>query len=185
MLSPCLFCSAECCKNLYITVTIFDVIRIAEKTGKKPDEFAVLYPLKLINFDNDTVLELYDRKYPAEHILCLKSHPCIFLKGTSCTIHDFAPSACKTFPKKIGGGFSGFCPFPASLLFRVLGTNMPVNYANELSAYREIVASWNRKKGKKKDCMKFLIQHAKDSSALSSAGTGSRRGYGPDSESIS
>jgi len=154
MLNPCSLCSAECCKDHYITVTIFDIIRIAEKTGRKSEEFAEIYPLRLINFDNDTVLETQE----GEFILCLKSHPCIFLRNKKCSIHEFAPSVCRTYPKQINGKFNfRLCPFPSSVLFRICGTDMPEEYSDELKEYKKIVAKWNKKKGKKKDCMDFLI----------------------------
>ena len=159
MLNPCSFCSAECCKDHYITVTIFDVLRISEKTEKKLEEFAEIYPLRLINFDNDMVLEMQE----GEFILCLKSHPCVFLEGKKCRIHGFAPSVCRTYPKRIDGKFNfRLCPMPSALLFRILGTDMPVNYRDELREYKKIVAEWNKKKGKKKDCMDFLISRARD-----------------------
>lgn len=162
MLNPCFFCSANCCKDLYITVTAFDVLRISERIGKQPNEFAEISPMRLINFDNDTVLECYDGKYMQEYILCLKSHPCIFLSGKRCTIHSFAPSVCKSFPKGIDGRFkTRLCYFPAGIMFQVLGTNMPKNYADELREYKKIVLEWNRKKGKKNECMDFLLKMAR------------------------
>ncbi len=163
MLGPCSLCSAECCRNHYISVTVFDVLRISEKTKKKPEEFVILYPLRLINFDNDTVLEFHDNGFPEEHILCLKSHPCIFLEGKKCRIHEFAPSVCRTYPEKTDGKFNlELCPFPSAFLFRVLGTNMPSNYKKELRRYKTIVKEWNKKKGKKRDCIDFLISRARD-----------------------
>jgi len=161
MPGPCSFCSAECCRNHYITVTVFDILRIAGKTGKRPGDFAGLYHLRLLKFDNDTVIELHDNGFPEEYLLCLKSHPCIFLDGKRCGIHDFAPSVCKTYPRQICGGFNlGLCPFPAGLLFRIFGTDMPGEYAKELEEYKKIVAEWNRKKGKRKDCLGFLLSKA-------------------------
>lgn len=162
MLSPCSFCSAECCRNHYITVTAFDIARLSRKLGKKPEEFAVLYPLKLINYDSDTVLEVQEDGYIMEYVLCLKSHPCIFLKGNRCSIHDFSPSVCRMYPKQINGSYNfGFCPFPSKMLFRIAGINMNNRFVPELRAYRKIVAEWNKKKGKKKECLDFLIKRTK------------------------
>jgi len=165
MPNPCALCSARCCTDLYITVTIFDIIRIAERTRKKPEEFSQLYPLRLINFDNDTVLEFHDKKYMEEHILCLNSHPCLFLEGRKCSIHGFSPSVCRAFPKGIDGRFkTRLCPFPAGLLFRVsgLGADVRETYSWELDTYKEIVAEWNRKKGKGAGCMDFLLSRGKE-----------------------
>jgi len=163
MPSPCDLCPANCCRDLYITVTVFDVIRIAERTGREPGGFCLFYPLRLINFDNDTVLEFHDGRFMEEHILCLKSHPCLFLERNRCRIHDFSPSVCRAFPKGIDGVYkTRLCPFPAGLAFRVLGTDMRKTYAWELGAYKEIVAEWNRSRGKKDDCMGFLLKRAKE-----------------------
>lgn len=161
MITPCSFCTAECCKNHYITVTAFDIIRISEKTGRKAEDFAALYPLRLIKFDNETVLETYDGKYPEEYLLCLKCHPCIFLKRNKCTIHDFAPYVCGTYPKQVNGKFNfRLCPAPSSVLFRMSGIKVPEKFREELDAYKEMVAEWNKKKGKKKNCLSFLIKKA-------------------------
>jgi Fe-S-cluster containining protein len=165
MASPCDICPARCCTDLHITVTIFDIIRIAERTGKKPEEFSKFYPLRLINFDNDTVLEFHDKRFMEEHILCLNSHPCLFLEGRRCGIHGFSPSVCRAFPKGIDGVFkTRLCPFPAGFLFRVSGFGVDVRetYAWELGTYKEIVAEWNRKKGKGAGCMDFLISRGKE-----------------------
>ncbi len=162
MIRPCSFCTAECCKNHYITVTAFDIAKICRKTGKKAEEFAVLYPLKLINYDNDTVLEVQEEGYMMEYVLCLKSHPCIFLKENRCSIYEFSPSVCGMYPKQINGRYNfGFCPMPSVLLFRMTGVNMSDSFISELKAYREIVAEWNKKKGKKKECLDFLLKQAK------------------------
>jgi len=161
MLSPCSFCSADCCKNHYITVTAFDIARLSEKLGKKAEEFAVLYPLKLINYDNDTVLEMQEEGCTMEYVLCLKSHPCLFLEKNRCTIHDFSPSVCRMYPKQINGNYNfGFCPIPSKMVFRMTGINMKNDFIAELEVYKKIVAEWNKKKGKKKDCLGFLVERA-------------------------
>jgi Fe-S-cluster containining protein len=165
MVSPCSLCNASCCKDLYITVTIFDILRIMEETKKKHEEFAIIYPLRLLNFDNETVLECKEKeeKYISEHILCLKSHPCIFLESNHCTIHKIAPSVCKSFPKGIDGKFkTKLCPSPAGLAFRVLGTESRAEYKWELDTYKEIVETWNKSKASKSVCMDFLLDQGKE-----------------------
>jgi Fe-S-cluster containining protein len=165
MANPCTLCDASCCTDLYITVTIFDIIRICDRLGQKPEEFSQLYPLRLINFDNDTVLEMHDRKYLEEHILCLNSHPCVFLKGKRCEIHGFSPSVCTAFPKGIDGRWkTRLCPAVSGLMFRTLGFGAQLRpaYLWELGTYKEIVAQWNRKRGRKADCMEFLLARARE-----------------------
>ncbi len=80
MANPCELCNAECCKDYIVTVTSFDVARIWGKTGKEFGDFAAPEPLRLLNFDNDTVLECYEKGMRYDYVLALKSRPCIFLK---------------------------------------------------------------------------------------------------------
>ena len=172
MANPCTLCDASCCTDLYITVTIFDIIRISDRLGQKPEEFSQLYPLRLINFDNDTVLEMHDKKYLEEHILCLNSHPCVFLKGKRCEIHGFSPSVCTAFPKGIDGRWkTRLCPAVSGIMFRTLGfgAQLRPTYLWELGTYKEIVAQWNKKRGKKADCMEFLLNRAREELGKKSA----------------
>ncbi len=84
MLNPCSACPASCCRDYSITVTSFDIAKIMRKTGKKFQEFAELWPLRILNYDNDTVLECYRGKMRCDCILELKSQPCIFLENDKC-----------------------------------------------------------------------------------------------------
>lgn len=160
MPSPCMLCKAECCNNHLITVTAFDVLRIAED-GYRASDFAVLAPLKILNYDNDMVLEMHDSECAEDYLLALKSHPCYFLEWGRCSIHNIAPSVCKAYPKNARGEMMGrLCPGIPRLLHSVLGTHIRPEYAREIEAYRLMVKEWNHKKGKKKDCMPFLLEMA-------------------------
>lgn len=160
VLNPCEFCDARCCKEHVITVTSFDILRIMNKTGKKFEEFAVLEPLRILNFDNDTVLECYENGMRYDYVLALKSHPCIFLRKNRCKIHEFAPLVCGCYPFNQAGRMleRKRCPAISSLAFGIFGTNGNFKaYAKQLKDYKRIVAEWNRKKGSKKECIKFII----------------------------
>jgi len=161
MLNPCRLCSAICCKNYTITVTSFDVLRIIKNTNLKPDEFAQLIPLKILNFDNDTVLECYQDGNCYEHILTLKSHSCYFLNDdNSCRIHEFSPLGCRLYPYQSNNKLTknAFCPTIPKTLFRFQNPKDKAGeYLNQLDAYKKIVKEWNSKRGKKEDCLKFLL----------------------------
>lgn len=83
----------NCCSDLKIPVTEFDIVRI-QKEGFELDQIVeslspVIIPLK-------TPGNLADKVY------LLKRKPfdgtCTFLEGKSCIIHKYKPFACKTYP---------------------------------------------------------------------------------------
>jgi len=161
MLNPCSGCPAHCCKNYLITVTSFDVFKLSKRLDKMPDEFAGFYPAKILSYDWDTVLHFYDEtKLPDYALLALKSRPCIFLENNKCSIHDFSPAVCKRYPRDLGGKLNTrHCSLFSKLLFLVGGRN-PDGLQSEYGNYKKIVKSWNTKKGRKDDCMKFLMEES-------------------------
>ena len=159
MFNPCSLCSANCCKSYIITVTSFDILRIIEKTKRSPEEFAVLHELRTITYDPDTVLDTTDGY--GSYLLGLKSHPCIFLgKDNLCTIHEFAPLSCRRYPYTLSNKLNTrFCPLPSELLFRLKGPDIPITpLQKELELYKSVVKEWNKKPGKKDECISFLLE---------------------------
>jgi Fe-S-cluster containining protein len=158
--NPCSFCAANCCCSYIITATAFDILRIMERTGRPAEEFAVLHQARLLAFDPDTTLDMEDDSWV--YLLGLKSHPCAFLKADRCTIHSAAPLACRRFPFQLDGKLNvRFCPLASQLAFRVKGPDIKTDQmAKELEAHKEIVKAWNRKPGKKAECMPFLLRQA-------------------------
>ncbi len=164
MLNPCSACSADCCKNYVITITSFDAVRIMERTGKGFSEFAVLEPLRLLNFDNDTVLECYRGGLRYDYVLALRSHHCLFLKRDRCSIRSFAPLVCRIYPHTESGQVIGGarCPMAANALFRLKGADRSLpNYRKQLGEYRKLVAEWNRKRGTVAECARFLVSRSR------------------------
>jgi len=162
MPSPCSLCSAECCKTYTITVTAFDILRICEKTGNPSNEFAFLHEPRLLNYDPELVLDTEDGY--GRYLLGIRSHPCIFIgKDNRCMIHEFAPLSCRRYPFTLSGSFNGrFCPAFPGLLLRLKGPDLPnESMAHELNMHKKIVGEWNRKPGKKDDCVAFLLEKAK------------------------
>ena len=158
MVNPCSSCSAECCSNYIITVTSFDVLRAADASGKKPEEFAVLHEPRLLGFDPDLILETSDGY--GSYLLGIKSHPCFFLKDRRCTIHEQAPLSCRYYPHTVAGTMNArFCPLLPSIYFRLRGPETDKGKLMlELDAYKSIVKRWNDMKGERKDCIAFLLE---------------------------
>lgn len=166
MLSPCMLCKAECCRNHLITVTSFDVLRIAEDGYRVPG-FAQFAPRRILNYDNGMVLEMHDSGCAEDYLLALKSNPCYFLENGRCGIHKLAPSVCKAYPKDASGRMMGrLCPGIPKLMHRVLGTEIREGYTKEIEIYREIATKWNRARGKMRDCMPFLLEKSEEAVKL-------------------
>lgn len=165
MANPCSFCTARCCKDYLITVTSFDILKIHENTKKPIEEFAELANPRILNIDNDTILEFYvDRyKYPECRVLAIKSGPCHFLtKDDRCLIHEFAPLTCRKYPFGANGRIAAnaSCPAISKVLFTFMKTENE-KFNSYLSKYKEIVKKWNSERGKIEDCMEFLLMESK------------------------
>jgi Fe-S-cluster containining protein len=161
-INPCSGCKAPCCREYLITLTSFDVSRIAENTGKKPEEFALLSRANLLNLNESTILECYEKKERYDYLLSLKSHPCIFLAEESkCSIHGFAPYMCRSYPYTSEGNLLGRakCNFLQKAGFRLAGVSISKeDYSKQINEYMKLVKEWNRKKGTKEECWEFLFR---------------------------
>lgn len=162
MPNPCSFCDAKCCKTYTITVTAFDVLRVMERTGRKPEEFAILHELRILSYDPDQVLDTIDGC--GHYLLGFRSHPCAFLgKDNLCTIHEWAPMSCRRYPFQVNDRLNTrFCPLPSQLLFRLKGPDIKASpLMRELEAHKRMVKEWNANPGKKDDCIPFLLSRAR------------------------
>lgn len=159
-INPCRLCDANCCKSYTITVTPFDILRLAKRTGRKPEEFAVLSQARLLAFDPDTTLDIEDDGWV--YLLGIRSHPCYFLENNRCIAHECAPLSCRRYPYQLDGKLNArFCPFSSSLLFRVKGPDTGIKpLVRELELYKGIVKEWNKRPLKKRECLAFLLQRA-------------------------
>lgn len=164
-LNPCSFCTARCCKEYMITVTSFDVRRVVDQTNRKPETFAELKETGILNLDNDTVLECYDEKgLRYDYVLAFRSQPCIFLgQDNRCTIHAIAPLGCRMYPNRPDGSLvrRPLCPAVSRFLFRVqCPGSRAAGYMQQMEAYKELVRRWNAKRGRKEDCLGFLLEQS-------------------------
>lgn len=162
MVNPCEFCDARCCKDYLVTVTSFDIARISRKTGLKPEEFSYLSPCRIINYDPRTVLLCRENGVEREYLLCIKSWPCHFLKGGKCTIHDFAPLACRLYPFNSKGEKlkSVRCPALPDFLFSFVEKPDVDDYNFWIKKYYDLVKSWNSKKGTTEECFSYLVEES-------------------------
>ncbi len=170
MLNPCLFCRAECCRTYTITVTIYDIARIAKATKQKTanpesaktktESLVFLHEPRLLSYDPDNVFDTTDGY--GYYLLGLKSHPCVFLdsKTGTCKIHSSAPLSCRRYPYNIAGKLNTrFCPLPPQLLFRLKGADIQSGQlVHELDLHKKLVKKWNRKPGTKKELTAFIIK---------------------------
>jgi len=162
MMNPCSLCRAECCKTYIITATAFDIIRLESSTGRPASSFAMLHPARMLSFDPDTTMDMSDDSWP--HVLGLESHPCVFLDKGRCLVHGSAPLSCRRYPYQLGGKLNArFCPLPSSLLFRLKGADIPeAGLKAELGAHKRIVGEWNKRPGRKAECLEFLLSRARE-----------------------
>jgi len=165
MISPCTGCSAPCCRDYLITITSFDVQRILDNSKLKVEDFAELAPAKLLNLNDELVLECYEDGLRYDYVLALKSHPCTFLdEKNKCTIHSFAPYICRTYPYNSAKRLIGRarCNFFQKAAFAVSGVEISsTEYSEQISAYIELVREWNKRHGKKEECLDFLIKNSR------------------------
>jgi Fe-S-cluster containining protein len=143
-----------------ITVTAFDVLRICRATGKDSREFAVLHEPRLLGFDPDLILNTKDGY--GRYLLGLRSHPCVFLEGNLCAVHEHAPLSCRHYPYKVDRTMNArFCPPVPKLFFTLKGPDTErEKLVQELELYKEIVKEWNGNPGEKKDCIPFLLDRS-------------------------
>ncbi|MCP4647334.1 MAG: YkgJ family cysteine cluster protein [bacterium] len=161
LLNPCSGCKAPCCRDYLITLTSFDVSRIAGNTGKKPEEFAILSTANLLNLNESTILECHEKNERYDYLLSLKSHPCIFLKENNCSIHRFAPYICRSYPRTSEGNLLGRarCNIIQKAGFKLAGVSISKEeYSKQMTEYVELVKEWNKKKGTKEECWEFLFR---------------------------
>jgi len=150
----CNRCGA-CCTQFAVCVTPFDIIRISEATGKKPEEFVDLV---------DDVEGSRERKEPTVSIngenslLVLKvkkDDVCIFYNG-KCSIYEHRPFLCRTYPFKFNGKListkSRVCPkkwFPEGEEY----IKNCKKYDEYIKKYQKIAKKW--KDGSFQDFLEF------------------------------
>ncbi|NQU65863.1 MAG: YkgJ family cysteine cluster protein [SAR324 cluster bacterium] len=88
---PGISCFNECCHEIDVVLTPFDVLRIKKRLGVRSDEFLAKYTLLQSYKDSD--IPLLKLAVADE-----KSRKCIFLGEAGCTIYDSRPIVCRNYP---------------------------------------------------------------------------------------
>ena len=135
----CMSCGSRCCKRFdyktwYVQLTLRDIVRIAEGLREPIDEVVRKY-VKIINYGTYMILTLkaVDGK-------------CIFLTDKGCSIQNFKPIACRTYPVYIPGTYiDPECPlsrYPELLEEEVKNVEQ---YIKEFNETRQILENKNPK----------------------------------------
>ncbi|MGC8582565.1 MAG: YkgJ family cysteine cluster protein [Thermoproteus sp.] len=155
----CTLCG-ECCRLYWVPITHMDLLRIAERTGLKPRDFAAPIPKAAVGEWGVPAFLLSDGR---EHYLVLKKRLdgfCIFieLRGGRfvCSIYDARPLNCRFYPfvyvpgdvvrLELVEGAERFCPGIGRGPVRDLSAEAEaaVEREREMESYREVVERWNK-----------------------------------------
>lgn len=162
MASPCDMCNRSCCNSLVITVTSFDVERIAKHATLKPWQFAQLRKLDLETYHNNHVVECWDGKEREDYMLALKSLPCKLRSEDGCSVYEARPFSCRLYPHWKTGQISknAVCPFVPKMMFGMGKPNLlhVEHFEKENLEFSGIVRECNRRKLTREKAFEFLTQ---------------------------
>jgi Fe-S-cluster containining protein len=107
ILEPCASCGVRCCNRFAVPITGFDIIRIIERIGGEPKDFAQLAPAENIESSPHSLIFIFEEGKLSERLLVLKRHPktnwCCFSRHTNgCAIWGFHPLVCQAYPFILG-----------------------------------------------------------------------------------
>ena len=157
---PCTSCHTNCCKEYVIFVNAHDIYRLSVGLRLDPESFLEIYGAK------DYALGINVREGLLDLALKQKDGGCMFLEESNdvfrCTVNDFKPSVCKSYPFQIKNGkliqMSGkMCPVEWNTKeFENMMSNHLKKDKDEWKFYDELVLEWNAKYGIKKPLSVFL-----------------------------
>ncbi len=143
----------NCCKEMDIPLTHKDVIRILET---KPDfdleTFVTLHIDKKSNLDSILLYGEYQQMYLSNK---LEDNSCLFLKDNICSIYNYRPNPCRTWPlSKNSKNKLHIDNIAQELVNLSCDKNKFKGHkeilkiieegSNEYGEYREIVREWNK-----------------------------------------
>ena len=88
---PGISCFNECCHEIDVVLTPFDVLKMKTKLGLRSDEFLAKYTL--LQSYKDSEIPLLKLAVADE-----KTRKCIFLGEKGCTIYESRPAVCRNYP---------------------------------------------------------------------------------------
>ena len=154
----CAECDARCCRKYLIAVVPSDIARMARKLNARPCEFLQVFPAD----ECDCVWAPPFWVKGEEAYVGLKrgKNGCAFLKGARCSIHQFKPLVCTTFPLCLEGEqivVSNACLRKEGWARE--GERVS-QYHSELAGMRRLAVEWNWSRGKHgtgKELLEFLL----------------------------
>ncbi len=157
---PCVSCHTNCCKEYVIFVNAHDIYRLSVGLGLDPESFLDIYGAK--DFD----LGINVKEGLLDLVLKQKDGGCIFLEESEdafrCTVHDFKPSVCKSYPFQFKNGKltqmnSKMCPdeWDAKKFEDMMLTYLKKD-KDEWKFYDKLILEWNAKYSIKKSLSEFL-----------------------------
>jgi len=84
-------CFTDCCRQLELALSPYDVLRLCQTTGLLSDEFLNRYVI--IEQEDDDV-------FPRFYLTMVDDgkESCVFVSQEGCTVYEHRPSACRTYP---------------------------------------------------------------------------------------
>ena len=157
---PCISCHTNCCKEYVIFVNAHDIYRLSVGLGLNPGSFLEIYGAK------DYDLGIKVKEGLLDLALKQKDSGCMFLEESKdvfrCTVNDFKPSVCKSYPFQIKNGkliqmSDKMCPvdWDTKEFEAMMSTHLKKD-EDEWKFYDELVLEWNAKHGIKKPLSEFL-----------------------------
>lgn len=142
----------ECCREMDVPLSHIDIIRILEsKTSLEPEMFITIHPSDKTSPDAILLYGDYQELYLTTK---MSDNSCIFLENNVCSIYEFRPNSCRTWPFSKNIKNQLFIDDIASKLVEVScdkkkfkdHKNIRENIEKgieEVKAYRDIVMEWN------------------------------------------
>ncbi len=181
---PCASCGEKCCNRFAVPVTGFDLVRIADRLGDEPWEFAELAPAAEIQAAPHWLVFIFDEKgQMREKLLTLqrrRNNYCIFSRHSQgCAIWGFHPMVCRAYPfaftggERIGYTKNFVCPRPWEQKEWPANVRQILEVQNlEMEEYNKIVREWNAAhsrqqmkrgtEGGEKAFWKFLMEKSRE-----------------------
>lgn len=86
----------DCCKDMDVPLSHTDIKRLSQaNTGYEYEMFITLHSSDKANPDSVLLYDEYQELYLTNK---LSDNSCLFLKNNTCSIYEFRPNSCRTWP---------------------------------------------------------------------------------------
>lgn len=149
-----------------VCVTPFDILRIAEATGKRPSDFLAVLP-EYPEIERKESIVVIDGRRSMLVLKWRRGFVCPFYKSDGCSIYDARPMVCRMYPFRVKDGKvvdaeSRVCPSCWKLEDKAPYLAEHRSSEAEFAAYCRMVAEWNQGPGGSLDeFISFVLEKAK------------------------